>query len=66
MMKQLQIKILLKNLCTCTCMFVGIKNFTGPWFFGVWYFQQFWNKEHQGWNGNLLQFLFSSKLWWLK
>jgi len=28
-------------------MFVGIKNLTGPWLFGSWYFQQFWNKEHQ-------------------
>jgi len=50
-------------------MFVGIKNFTGPWLFGSWHFQQFWNKEHQTrleMNGNLFQFLFSSKLWWLK
>jgi len=50
-------------------MFVGIKNFTGPWLFGSWHFQQFWNKKHQTrleMNGNLFQFLFSSKLWWLK
>jgi len=60
-MKQLQIKIFFLNQCTCKRMFVGIKNFTGPWLFGSWHFQQFWNKEHQP--SNLFQFLFSSKLW---
>jgi len=46
-MKQLQIKIFFKNQCTCTCMFVGIKNFTGPWLFGSWHFEQSCNMEHQ-------------------